>query len=71
MSRKYQISTCQPIDPTVASNFEFKGTIHIASVGKKEIMWLSDIDFESSRQLVDEKWQSIPLGKFVIPLEDN
>jgi len=65
------IITCQPFDPTAATEFEFKGTIHVAQIGKKEIMWLSGIDFESSRQFVDGKWQPIPLGRFVIPLENN
>ena len=65
------LMTCQPFDPTRAKMFEFKGTINIDQVGKKEIMWLSNINFENSRQFVDGKWQPIPLGKFVIPLENN
>lgn len=61
--------TCEPFDPSQATTFEFKGTIHLDQVGKKEIMWLSDIEFEQARQFVDGKWQSVPLGKFTIPFE--
>jgi len=63
--------SCEPFDPTKATAFEFKGTIHLDQVGKKEIMWLSDIDFEHSHQLIDGEWQPIPLGEFVIPLEKD
>jgi hypothetical protein len=59
---------CEPFDPTQASAYEFTGTLHLAQVGKKEVMWLSDIDFEHGRRLVDGRWQPIPLGRFVIPL---
>ncbi len=61
--------TCEPFDPSKAKTFEFKGTIHLGRIGKKEIMWLSDVDFEHSRQLIDGKWEPIPLGEFIIPLE--
>ena len=61
--------TCEPINPCQATAFEFKGTIHLDQVGKKEIMWLSDIEFEQARHLVNVKWQPVPLGKFTFPLE--
>ncbi len=63
------IVTCEPFNPCQAKTFEFKGTIHLDQVGKKEIMWLSDVEFEQARQLVDNKWQSVPLGSFTFPLE--
>jgi hypothetical protein len=65
------IATCEPFDPSLATTFEFKGTIQLERIGKKEIMWLSNIDFEQSRQLRDGKWQPVPLGKFIIPLEKD
>ena len=71
VDNEQKIATCQPFDPTAASKFEFKGTIHVAQIGKKEIMWLSDIDFENSCHFVDGKWLPIPLGKFVIPFENK
>jgi hypothetical protein len=61
--------TCEPFDPSQATTFEFQGTVHLERVGKKEIMWMSDIDFKHSRQLVDGKWEPIPLGEFTFPLE--
>lgn len=61
--------TCEPFDPTRASTYEFKGTLNIETVGKKDILWLSDVDFERSRQLVNGEWQAIPLGSFTIPPE--
>ena len=61
--------TCEPFNPTLSSAYKFKGTIHIESVGKKDVMWLSDIDFEKSRQLVNGKWQPIPLGEYTFPIE--
>ena len=61
-------TTCEPFDPTRATTFEFKGTVHLEQVGKKKIMRLWDVDFAHSRQLVDGKWEPIPLGRFVIPL---
>jgi hypothetical protein len=63
--------TCEPFDPNQATMFEFKGTVHLKQVGKKEIMWLSDIDFEHSRQLIHGKWEPIPVGEFTIPLGKN
>jgi hypothetical protein len=60
---------CEPFDPTQATTYEFMGTAHLQQVGKKKIMWLSDVDFAHSRHLVDGRWQPIPLGRFVIPLE--
>jgi hypothetical protein len=65
------IVSCEPFDPSQGKIFEFKGTIHVDQVGKKEIMWMSDIDFEHSRQWIDGKWEPIPLGQFIIPLEKN
>jgi hypothetical protein len=65
------LMTCEPFDPTQGTVYEFKGTIHVDQIGKKEIMWLSDIDFENSRQLINGQWKPIPLGKFEIPLENN
>ena len=62
---------CQPFEPNQAKSFEFKGTIHLTQVGKRPIMWLSDIDYERSRQLVDGMWQSIPLGQFEISLGEQ
>jgi hypothetical protein len=64
-------AVCEPLDPTGATTFEFKGTVHLQRVGKKEIMWLSDVDFLHSRQLVDGHWQPIPLGTSIISLDDN
>lgn len=61
--------TCEPFDPTRASTYEFKGELNVETVGKKDILWLSDVDFERSRQLVDGEWKAIPLGSFTIPLE--
>ncbi len=34
-------------------------------------MWLSDMDFENSRQMVNGTWQSIPLGEFEIFVEQE
>jgi len=65
------LMTCEPFDPSQATAFEFKGMVHLEQIGKKEIMWLSDIDFEHSRQWMDGKWQPIPLGKFILPLEKD
>lgn len=61
--------TCEPVDPCQATAFEFKGTIHLDQVGKKEIMWLSAIEFEQAYQLVNDEWQHVPLGKFTFPLD--
>ena len=69
VDNEQKIATCQPFDPTAASEFEFKGTVHFAPIGKKEIMWLSEIDFENSRQLVNGEWEPIPLGKFIVQFE--
>jgi hypothetical protein len=65
------IVTCEPFNPGQAKVFEFKGTIHVDRVGKKEVMWMSDIDFEHTRQWTDGRWEPIPLGEFTIPLERN
>jgi hypothetical protein len=62
-------AACEPFDPTRATTYELKGTAHLQQVGKKKVMWLSDVDFAHSRQLVDGKWQPIPLGRFIIPLK--
>ena len=62
-------AACEPFDPTQAAAYEFNGTLQLAQVGKKKVMWLSDVDFAHSRQLVDGKWQPIPLGQFVIPIK--
>ncbi len=62
---------CQPFDPSQTTAFEFKGTIHLTQVGKRPVIWLSDIDFEHSRQLVDGIWQSIPLGEFEISIAER
>ncbi|HSM70539.1 MAG TPA: hypothetical protein VK851_03265 [Anaerolineales bacterium] len=64
------LMTCEPFDPTHGAVYEFKGTINIDQIGKKEIMWLSDIDFENSRQLVNGEWEPIPLGKFIVQFEE-
>jgi hypothetical protein len=63
--------TCKPFDPTQAKAFEFKGTLHLVQVGKRPVMSLSNIDFTQSRQLIDGKWQQIPLGVFELPLEQG
>lgn len=63
--------TCEPFNPCQATAFEFKGTIHLGQVGKKEIIWLSDIKFDQARQFVNGKWQPIPLGKFTFPLKKD
>lgn len=65
-----RVATCEPFDPTRASTFELKGTLNVEAVGKKDILWLSEVDFEHSRQLVNGEWQPIPLGAFIIPFED-
>jgi hypothetical protein len=54
---------CEPFDPRQATIFEFKGTVHLKQIGKRPIMWLSDVDFENSRQMINGTWQSIPLGE--------
>jgi hypothetical protein len=64
-------TTCAPFDPTRATTFEFKGTVHLEQIGKKKIMWLSDVEFAHSHQLIDGRWQPIPLGRYIIPLEKN
>jgi hypothetical protein len=61
--------TCQPFDPSQATTFEFRGKIHLEQIGKKEIMRMSEVDFEYSRQLINGKWEPIPLGEFSFPLE--
>jgi hypothetical protein len=66
-----RLATCEPFDPSQATAFEFRGTIRLKQIGKKEIMWMSDIDFEHSHQLIDGEWEPIPLGEFTIPLERN
>jgi len=65
-----KLVTCEPFDPTLAVAYKFKGTVQIEAVGKKDIMWLTDVDFEHSRQLVNGEWQPIPLGKFTFPSEE-
>jgi hypothetical protein len=69
MDEEKEIVTCAPFNPTLPTTYEFKGTIHIESVGKKDVMWLSDIDFEKSRQMVNGKWLPIPLGEYTFPIE--
>lgn len=59
---------CEPFDPGLVTTCLFKGTLHVEPVGKKDIMWLSDIDFAGSRCLIDGKWQPVQLGKFIIPI---
>jgi hypothetical protein len=72
ITNKYEMSvTCEPFDPSRATTYQFKGVVHLDQVGKKEIMWLSDIDFNHSRQLVDGKWQPIPIGKFIVPVKKD
>jgi hypothetical protein len=63
-----KLVTCAPFDPTRSASYEFKGTLNVETVGKKAILWLSDVDFKHSRQLVNGEWQAIPLGEFAIPL---
>jgi hypothetical protein len=60
--------TCQPFDPSKATVFELKGTLHLVQIGKRPVIWLMDVDFEHSRQLVDGMWQTIPLGEFDISM---
>lgn len=57
---------CSPFDPSRARTFEFKGEIHTTQVGKRRVIWLSDIDFNRSRQLIEGSWLPIPLGEFEI-----
>jgi len=38
-------------------------------VGKKAILWLSDIDLAHSQQLINGEWRAIQAGKFIIPLK--
>ena len=61
-------ATCEPFDPSLATTYLFKGTLHVEPVGKKDVMWLTDIDLDGSRCLIDGKWQPVELGKFIIPL---
>jgi hypothetical protein len=69
---KYPMSvTCEPFDPGQATTYQFRGVVHMEQIGKKEIMWLSDIDFSKARQLVDGKWQEIPIGKFIVPVKED
>ncbi len=65
-----KLVTCTPFDPTQATAYQFKGNVQLETVGKKDIMWLADVDFEHSRQLVNGEWQPIPLGEFTFPLEN-
>ena len=60
---------CEPFNPSQATAFEFKGTLHLEQVGKRPIMWLSDVDFENSRQMVNGTWESIPLGEAEVIVE--
>lgn len=69
MNKEKEIVTCEPFNPSLSTTYEFKGTIHIESVGKKDVMWLSDIEFEKLRQMVNGKWQPIPLGEYTFPME--
>lgn len=62
---------CEPFDPSQAAIYQFRGVIHVEQIGKKEIMWLSDIDLSRSRQWVKGKWQAIPKGEFIIPLKNE
>jgi hypothetical protein len=61
--------TCVPFDPVQAKSYQFKGTIHFEAVGKKEVMWLANIDFDRSRRRIDGTWRDIPLGKFNIRID--
>ncbi len=61
--------TCKPFDPSQATAFEFKGTVHLKQIGKRPVMWLSNVDFENSRQMVNGTWQSIPMGEFEVFVE--
>lgn len=69
MDKEKEMVTCKPFNPTLATTYRFKGTIHLESVGKKDVMWMSDIDFEKSRQMVNGDWQPIPLGEYTFPIE--
>jgi len=66
-----KVMTCQPFDPSQATAFEFRGTLHLHQMGKLTFMELSNIDFEHSRQLIDSRWQPIPTGEFEIPTEEE
>lgn len=66
-----QTMTCQPFNPQQAKTFQFKGVLHLTQVGKRRVMWLSEIDFAQSRQFVNGEWQLIPLGVFEIPIEEK
>lgn len=69
IDKEKEMITCEPFNPSLSTTYEFKGTIHLESVGKKDIMWLSDIEFEKSRQMVNGNWQPIPLGEYTFPME--
>jgi len=69
IDKEKEMVNCRPFNPTLSTIYEFKGTINLEAVGKKDIMWLSDIDFEKSRQMVNGKWQPIPLGDYTFPME--
>jgi hypothetical protein len=60
---------CQPFDPSHATAFEFTGTVHSAQAGKRRVMWLSNLDFEKSRQFMNGKWQPLSLGQFELPMK--
>jgi hypothetical protein len=59
--------TCGPFDPRPAQALEFRGTLHVEQVGKKAILWLSDVDFAEARQLIGGRWQPLPFGEFTVP----
>lgn len=62
---------CSPFDPRQAQSYRFTGRLHSQQVGKRRVMWLSDVDFEGSRQLIGGNWQPVPLGEFGISLEET
>lgn len=60
---------CGPFDPRRAQALEFRGTLHVEQVGKKAILWLSDVDFAEARQRVGGDWQPLVVEQFAIPLD--
>ena len=61
--------TCKLFDPSKAEAFEFVGTLTVCAEGCDPLhITIEDIDLAQSKQLIDNNWESIPIGDFVIPL---
>lgn len=62
--------TCYPFNPDQVGQFELKGTLYLIPSGKRPLIFLANIDFEQSRQFVNESWQPIELEEIVIREND-